>query len=633
MDLYQQYIHMSRYSRWNEKEKRRETWPETVDRYLNFFTEHLSERHQYNIPFDLKEELRQAITDLEVMPSMRAMWAAGPALKRDEIAGYNCAYIPVNRTTAFDEILYLLMNGTGVGFSVERQYINELPVIAEDFHKSNIMIVVEDNKAGWAKALKEMVHLLYAGQIPDWDVSKLRPAGAILKTFGGRSSGPDPLVGLFKFVINMFKNAAGRRLNSLECHDLVCKIADVVIVGGVRRSALISLSNLSDDRMRYAKSGNWWETNKQRELANNSAAYTEKPDIGIFMKEWLSLYESKSGERGIFNRQAARKKVAHHGRRNPDFEFGVNPCGEIILRPNEFCNLSEVVVREDDTPETLKRKVRLATILGTFQSTLTNFKYISRKWQKNCEEERLLGVSLTGIMDNTLTSGRQGLDKLALVLTELREYTVEINKEFAAALGINPSAAITTQKPSGTVSQLVDAASGGHPRHSRYYIRNVRQDKMDPIGAFMKMAGIPCEDDVMKPDHTWVFSFPIKSPEHSVMRDDLTAIEQLEIWKTYRNYWTEHNPSVTITVREHEWMEVGTWVYKNWNDACGVSFLPHSDHIYRQAPYEECDQATYEALVAKMPAEVDWSWLAQLEAEDNTTGSGNLACVAGNCEI
>ena len=628
--LYQEFIHLSRYSRWREDLGRRETWTETVERLMDFFKGHLKDNHKFDDEKIMKD-LEQAILDLRVMPSMRAMMTAGPALARDHIAGYNCSFKAINKVTAFDEILYILMNGTGVGFSVERQYVNELPSIADDFYPTDTVITVADSRVGWAKSLKELIALLYAGQIPTWDLSKLRPAGAPLKTFGGRSSGPDPLNELFHFTVNIFKNAAGRKLSSLECHDLVCKIAEIVVVGGVRRSALISLSNLSDDRMRHAKSGQWWEQNAQRALSNNSACYTEKPDIGIFMEEWTALYNSKSGERGIFNRQSAQMQAARNGRRDNTHEFGTNPCSEIILRDAEFCNLTEVVIRESDSMKTLKDKVKWATILGTFQSTLTNFKYINKNWQNNCNEERLLGVSMTGIMDNELTNGRkEGLDKR---LEELKELAVETNKEWAEKLGIPQSAAITCVKPSGTVSQLVDSASGIHARHNPYYIRTVRGDKKDPLTKMMTDAGFPVEDDVMKPEHTSVFSFPMKAPENAVFRTEMTAIEQLELWLQYQKHWCEHKPSVTISVKEHEWMEVGAWVYKNFEWMSGVSFLPFSDHVYRQAPYQDCSEEEYQELLAQMPEGVNWIKLTEYENKDMTVGSQELACSAGFCEI
>ena len=629
---YQEFIHLSRYSRWLPNEGRRETWNETVTRYFDFFTEHLKDMCDYKLESDDRKELEDAVLSTRVMPSMRCLKTAGEALKRENIAGYNCSYVAVNRIQAFDEILYILMNGTGVGFSVERQYIAELPVIAEEFYPSDTVITVADSKLGWAKAFKELVGLLYIGQIPRWDLSKIRPAGSPLKTFGGRASGPAPLENLFNFTVNVFKNAPGRKLSSLECHDIVCKIAEVVVVGGVRRSALISLSNLSDDRMRHAKSGQWWEQNGQRALANNSACYTEKPDMGIFMDEWKALYDSKSGERGIFNRASAVNMAAKNGRRDTEYQFGTNPCSEIILRDREFCNLSEVVVRSTDTRQSLMEKVRLATILGTFQSTLTNFKYVSAAWKKNCSEERLLGVSLTGIMDCRLTNGKER--NLGPLLDDLRDEAVRTNKLWAENhLNINQSVAITCVKPSGTVSQLVDAASGIHARHNPYYIRTVRGDKKDPLTKMMTDIGFPVEDDIMNPSNTAVFSFPMKVNSSAVFRTDMSAIEQLELWLTYQKHWCEHKPSVTISVKEDEWMEVGSWVYKNFDWMSGVSFLPFSEHSYQQAPYQDCDEKEYKFLLKKMPKEVDWNKLAEYESQDMTIGSQELACVAGACEI
>ena len=629
---YQEFIHLSRYSRWLPEKKRRETWDETVSRYFDFFKEHLDELHQYKVTDKLRKELEGAVLSTQVMPSMRCLMTAGEALKRENIAGYNCSYVAVDRVHAFDEILYVLMNGTGVGFSVERQYVSQLPTVADEFHMTDTTITVADSKLGWAKALKELIGMLYIGQIPRWDLSKVRPAGAPLKTFGGRASGPEPLESLFNFAVNIFKNAPGRKLSSIECHDLVCKIAEVVVVGGVRRSALISLSNLSDDRMRHAKSGQWWNDNGQRALANNSACYSEKPDIGIFMDEWKALYESKSGERGIFNRESANKQADKNGRRTVEgHEFGTNPCSEIILRSREFCNLSEVVVRVSDTPKSLLEKVRLATILGTFQSTLVNFKYVSSQKRKNSEEERLLGVSLTGIMDCPYTNGKKpGLNKL---LDELREMAVKTNKEFAEKIGINQSVAVTCVKPSGTVSQLVDAASGIHARHNPYYIRTVRGDKKDPLTKMMIDQGFPVEDDAMNPSHTSVFSFPMKVDQSAVFRTDLNAIEQLELWLTYQKHWCEHKPSVTISVKEHEWLEVGAWVYENFDWMSGVSFLPFSEHTYKQAPYQDCTKDEYEFLVDRMPKTVEWSKLSEYEITDMTIGAQELACAAGFCEI
>ena len=636
---YQDFIHLSRYSRWLENENRRETWEETVDRYFTFFEKHLKDNHNYVEDKEVVEELRSAVLNLEVMPSMRALMTAGTALERENVAGYNCSFVAMNNLKSFDEILYVLMCGTGVGFSVERDFVNKLPTLAEEFSESHTTIVVQDSKLGWAKAYRELVSLLVNGQVPKWDLSKVRPAGARLKTFGGRASGPEPLEDLFRFTVDSFSKAAGRKLNSIEVHDIVCKIAEIVVVGGVRRSALISLSSLTDERMRDAKTGQWWDANPQRALANNSVAYKERPEIGTFMDEWVSLYKSKSGERGMFNRKAAVDQVASvqelrgddHVGRNANYEFGTNPCSEIILRDKEFCNLSEVVIRVDDDKESLMRKVRLASILGTWQSTLTNFKYLSSVWKKNCEEERLLGVSLTGIMDCPLTNGETlGLAEL---LTDLRVEAVDVNKQFAEKIGINQSASVTCVKPSGTVSQLVDAASGIHARHSPYYIRTVRADIKDPLCKFMIDKGFPAEPCVMKPDHTMVFSFPIKSPDNATCRSDMTALEQLEMWRTYQNYWCEHKPSVTITVKEDEWMEVGSWVWKYFDQVSGISFLPHSDHSYRQAPYQDCDEETYINLLSEMPVGVDWSELASYEETDNTSGTQTFACSGDSCEV
>lgn len=628
---YQKFIHISRYARWDENLGRRETWEETVNRYFGFVEANLLEKNNYKIPAELKKDLQTAVLNLDIMPSMRALMTAGPALERDNIAGYNCSYVPINSVRSFDEILYILMCGTGVGFSVERQFVNELPTVNEHFEKSDTTIIVNDSKAGWARALRELVAMLYAGHIPSWDVSKVRPAGARLKTFGGRASGPGPLEDLFHFAIRTFQNAAGRKLTSIECHDLVCKIADIVVVGGVRRSALISLSNLTDDRMRHAKAGAWWEDNVQRALANNSVCYTEKPDMNSFMEEWLSLYQSKSGERGIFNRDSAKKHVSRNGRRDPEWDFGTNPCSEIILRPYQFCNLTEVVVRAEDTPKDIEKKIRLATILGTFQATFTDFKYLRKVWKENTEEERLLGVSLTGILDNKFMAYRSS--SLSDALVGFRETAVKTNAEFAKKLGINQSAAITCIKPSGTVSQLVDSASGIHARHAEYYIRRVRGDKKDPLTQFMIDSGIPCEEDVTNPENIAVFSFPMKSPDGAVLRNNMNALEQLELWKTYQLEYTEHKPSITVSVKEHEWMGVGSWVWENFDYVSGVSFLPHSEHTYRQAPYEDIDKETYDQMLSEMPENIDWSRLAEYEQEDNTEGVQTLACSNGSCEL
>jgi ribonucleoside-diphosphate reductase alpha chain len=629
MDLYSQFIYKSRYSRYLPELNRRENWDETINRYLDFMENHLQSKYNYNMK-DIRPRLYNTIYDMKVMPSMRALMTAGKALERDNVCGYNCSFLPVDDPKAFDEAMFILLCGTGVGFSVERQFINQLPEIPEKLFDSETIISVRDSKEGWAKALRMLISLLYAGEVPKWDLTKVRPAGAPLKTFGGRSSGPGPLSELFKFVVKIFRNAHGRRLTSLECHDIMCKIGEVVVVGGVRRSAMISLSNLSDDRMRHAKAGAWWEANPQRALSNNSAVYNEKPEIGSFMSEWLALYDSKSGERGLFSREACQKIAKRNGRRNSEQLFGTNPCSEIILRPYGFCNLTEVVIRSDDTMETIRDKIEIATILGTFQSTLTDFPYLRKIWQKNAEEERLLGVSLTGIYDSKLFNNPE--DKgIKERLASLRDFAIEVNNGLAEKLGINPAAAITCVKPSGTVSQLCDSASGIHPRHSNYYIRRVRADNKDPLTKFMKDNGVPWEPDVMKPESTTVFSFPMKAPKGAVVRDDIDAIKHLELWAVYQEAWCEHKPSVTINVREQEWMDVGAWVYRHFDEMSGVSFLPHDGGSYRQAPYEEITEDLYNLMLPSIPKSLDWDSL--VEMEDNVEGVQTLACTSGSCEI
>ena len=619
---YQSFIHKSRYAKYYEGDGR-ESWENTIERYsANVIRDLVDQNTKY--------ELEQAILGLEVMPSMRSLMTAGKAADRDNTCMYNCSYLAVDDVKAFDEAMFILLCGTGVGFSVERQSISKLPEVPF-LWSSETNIVVKDSKEGWAKALRQMIALLYSGEIPTWDVSKVRPSGAPLKTFGGRASGPAPLVDLFNFVIKTFKDAQNRKLSSLECHDIMCKIGEVVVVGGVRRSAMISLSNLSDDRMRHAKSGSWWENDPQRALANNSVSYTEKPDSLSFMREWMALVESGSGERGIFNRQASKVQAAKNGRRNADYDFGTNPCSEIILRPSQFCNLTEVVVRATDTLDTLSEKVRLATILGTIQSSFTKFPYLRKIWTKNTEEERLLGVSLTGIMDNPLmTLKNKGLEK---TLDHLKQIAVTTNATWAERLDIPVSAAICCVKPSGTVSQLVDSSSGIHARHSAYYIRTVRGDNKDPLTQFMMDQGIPNEPDVMKPEQTTVFSFPMKAPEGATVTADMSAIEQLEMWLAYQRFWCEHKPSVTINVKSDEWFEVGAFVYKHFDEMSGVSFLPFNEHTYQQAPYQECDESTYHKMLGSMPTNIDWSLLSEYENEDNTSGSQTLACSGDACEI
>jgi ribonucleoside-diphosphate reductase alpha chain len=631
---YENFIALSRYARWISEDNRRETWGETVDRYFSFILNHLKENYNYIPNEKLVAELKNGVFERNVMPSMRSVMTSGVALERDNVAGYNCAFLPVDSPRSFDETMYILMCGTGVGFSVEYKYINKLPAVPESLEKSTTVITVEDSKQGWAKAYRELLALLWSGQIPAIDVSKVRPAGARLKTMGGRSSGPQPLVNLFDFTIAKFKSATGRNLKPIECHDIMCKIGEVVVVGGVRRSAMISLSNINDIEMAQAKSGNWWEANTQRALSNNSVAYSRKPDMEQFIAEWKSLYDSKSGERGIYNVAAAQAQAAKYGRRDPDIHYGTNPCSEIILRPYQFCNLSEVVLRENDTKKEIERKVELATILGTWQSTLTDFKYLRKIWKDNTEEERLLGVSLTGQFGHKFMSGKEDLVSLESFLMTLRESARAKNKDEAGKIGIPESAAITCVKPSGTVSQLVGVSSGMHAWHSPYYIRTVRGAKGDPISTFLKEVGIPVEDDVMKPNDTYVFSFPVKAPEGAIVRNDLTAIEHLNIWLVYQRAWCEHKPSITVSVKEDEWMEVGAWVYKHFDEVSGISFLPHSDHSYKQAPYQEVTEEEYNALVAKMPKEIRWEDLSFYETEDGTSTNATLACSSdGNCEL
>jgi len=618
---FQSFIHISRYARWLEDEQRRETWSETVDRYIQNVVAD-------KVDADTAREIREAILGLEIMPSMRAMMTAGPALERDNTAGYNCSFLPVDDPKSFDEAMFILLCGTGVGFSVERQYINKLPDVPDALFQSDDMIVVKDSKEGWAKAFRKLIAMLYAGEIPKWDVSKVRPAGAKLKTFGGRASGPGPIVDLFNFTVETFSSAAGRKLTSIECHDLMCKVGEIVVSGGVRRSAMISLSNLSDDRMRHAKTGQF---PPHRYLSNNSVAYTEKPDAQSFLREWSALADSGSGERGVFNRVASKAQAAKFGRRDAQYDFGTNPCSEIILRPYQFCNLTELVVRATDSLQDLERKVKIATILGTIQSTLTNFPYLRKVWKSNTEEERLLGVSMTGIMDNTLTNGKEG--HLPTMLENLRQLAVDTNKEWAEKLGIPQSAAVTCVKPSGTVSQLVDSASGIHARHNDYYIRTVRGDNKDPLTQFMKDQGIPSEPCVYKGDTTTVFSFPVKAPEGAVMRTDMTAIEQLEMWLMYQRHWCEHKPSVTVSVKKDEWLDVGAFVYAHFDEMSGVSFLPFDDHVYQQAPYQDCDKEAYEAMLADMPTSIDWLKLQAYERGDTTKSSQTFACSGDSCEL
>ena len=625
MDQYQQFIHKSRYARWLPTEKRRETWEETVQRYVDFWV------NRKQIDSKTADLLYKHIHNLDVMPSMRCMMTAGEALDKDNVAGFNCSYLHIDSPRSFDELMYVLMCGTGVGFSVERNFINKLPEIAETFHQTDSTIVVSDSKIGWASAFRELIAMLYAGKIPNWDMSKVRPAGARLKVFGGRASGPEPLVDLFNFCVGIFQKAAGRKLTSLECHDVCCKIADIVVVGGVRRSALISLSNLSDQRMAKAKNGNWWDTEGQRRLANNSVAYTEKPDFEAFLTEMGNMYESKAGERGIFSRVAAKNIAGRNGRRDPEHEFGTNPCSEIILRSNQFCNLSEIVVRSGDDLASLTQKAEVAAIIGTLQATLTDFRYLRNVWKRNTEEEALLGVSMTGIMDHKILSGSDPKE-LEKWLGSIKDVAIKTNKAWAFKLGINQSAAITCVKPSGTVSQLVDSASGIHPRFSKHYIRRVRSDKKDPLANFMSEVGFPVEQDIMS-KASLVFSFPVKAPKNAVTVSEVGAMQQLALWKTYQNHWCEHKPSITVYYTDDEFLEVAQWIWNNFDLCSGISLLPYSDHVYQQAPYEDIDAAKYKELLAAMPKNIEWTDLINYEQEDNTTGSQELACVGGACEI
>jgi ribonucleoside-diphosphate reductase alpha chain len=630
MTPYQEYIGKSRYSRYLDDKGRREHWPETVNRYFEFMTKQLKTNHNYDIPAAMRKELQDAVTNLEVVPSMRSIMTAGDALERQNIAGYNCSYLPIDDPKAFDEAMYILLCGTGVGFSVEQKYVSKLPEIPTELYNSGTVINVKDSKEGWAKALRQVIALLYAGEVPKWDVSSVRPAGTRLKTFGGRASGPEPLVDLFKYVVAKFRGAVGRKLTSLEAHDILCKVGEVVVVGGVRRSAMISLSDLSDDRMAHAKAGNWWDGNGQRALANNSAIYEVKPDVGKFMREWSSIYESHSGERGIFNRYASELQAAKNGRRELGKEWGTNPCSEIILRPYQFCNLSSVIVRSSDSVDTLRNKVRLATILGTFQSTMTHFPYLRKVWQTNTEEERLLGVSMTGILDNTLLNNPDD-PYLPTILEDFKDVAINTNAELADAIGINRSAAITAIKPEGTVSQLTGTASGIHPQHSQYFIRRVRSDNKDPLTDFLKEQGFPAEPCVMKPESTTVFSFPMRVEKGAVLREDLNAIKHLKLWLLFQRHYCEHKPSVTISVNETEWPEVGAWVWNNFDEITGVSFLPMDGGTYRQAPYESINEFEYHDMVSKMPLGIDWDKF--IERTDNVEGSQTLACTAGGCEI
>lgn len=643
---YQRLIHATRYARWLDDEGRRETWEETCRRYVDFWV------GRDQLKQSEADELYKDIVSMRSVPSMRAMWSAGPALEQHQMASYNCSYVALDHPRAFDEMLYILCCGTGVGFSCEDKFVSKLPEIAEDFHPTDTVIKVHDSKIGWAKAFKQLLAMLWQGEVPQWDVSAVRPAGARLKTFGGRASGPQPLVDLFVFATGMFTNAAGRRLTSIEAHDLACKVGDIVVVGGVRRSALISLSTPVDDYMREAKSGRWFETHPHRALANNSACYNHKPEFPLFLKEVQSLYTSFSGERGFFSREAAKKIAARNGRRDPNHDFGTNPCSEIILRSAGVCNLSEVIIREGDSLATLKKKVETATIFGTLQATLNDFRYVRSIWKKNTEE-RLLGVSLTGIMDHKVMAGLEGDEKLTKWLNELRDHAIEVNKKWARRLGIEQSAAITCVKPSGTVSQLCDTASGIHPRFSPYYVRTVRQDDKDPITDFLRPYSYN-EPAIGKEGNTTVFHFFQKAPEGAVCVEDVGAMEQLRLWKIYQDEWCEHKPSITVYYTPDEFMHVAAWMWDNFDSLSGISLLPYDGGTYQQAPYQQITKEQFEAGVveqrkliwdgtALVPDDsivlpditrelpIDWSKL--VESEDVTVGAQTLACTGNACEL
>lgn len=621
---FQSFIFISRYSRWLPSHNRRESWDECVDRWWNYFTDKVPTLAE-------RPDVKEAILNLEVLPSMRSLMTAGIALDHDNTCLYNCSYLPIESVDSFAELFVILMNGTGTGYSVERQYTDKLPTVANKIVKNfDKVIVVEDSKEGWGNALKTLFNDLYSGKHPKWDLSKVRPSGARLKTFGGRASGPAPLDNLFKFLVKVFYNAQGRKLSALECHDTCCAIANAVIVGGVRRSAMISLSDLGDREIAMCKSGAWWEQAGFRSYANNSAVYRGKPPMGQFLEEWTSLYNSHSGERGMINRRALQEQAVKWGREK-NCEYGTNPCAEIILKPFEFCNLSTVVVRTDDTAASLKKKVELATIIGTVQSTFVKFPYLRPEWKKNCEEERLLGVSMTGIFDNKLTSGLEGKPKLVRLLENLRDHATATNLKWAEKLGINPSKSITCVKPEGTTSCLVDSASGLHPRYADYYFRRIRLDKKDPLYNLMKDQGVPCEDDVINPTSTAVFTFAMKAPRGTVTTEDLRALDHLDLWKTYQEHYCHHKPSVTVNYKDSEFLEVGNWLWENFDMATGIAFLPGGDnHTYAQAPFEQIDSATY---AAHPKVKVNFNDLMKYESEDNTEVGKEFACSAGGCQI
>lgn len=622
-----EFVYYRTYSRWMDKENRRETWIETVDRYINFMRENIGSR------LDEKEyeELRLAILNQEIMPSMRLMWSAGDAARKTNVCAYNCSFIAPSKLEDFAEIMYLLMCGTGAGFSVESQTVQQLPLIKKQTGEILPIYEIKDSKEDWGDSLTAGMKAWYEGKDIKFDYSKLRLAGERLKTMGGRSSGPEPLRALLDFTRSKILNRQGKRLTNLDVHDIICKIGEVVVMGGVRRSALISLSDLDDEEMRHSKEGQFYLNEPQRQMANNSAVYNQRPTAAEFMEEWLALAKSGTGERGIFNRGGLESQLPERRWKvfaKDSATAGTNPCGEIILKSKQFCNLTEVVARHEDTAETLLKKTRLATILGTYQSTLTNFPYISKEWKKNCEEERLLGVSLTGQWDSPASRSPEIVKKLKML-------AIEVNKEYAKKFGINPSTCITCVKPSGTVSQLVDSASGMHTRHAKYYIRRIRISATDPLFQMLKDQKFPYYPEVGQAEgsaSTYVLEFPVKAPDGAVTRNSLSALDQLEHWKLIKENFTEHNPSVTISVGNDEWISTANWLYQNWNILGGLSFLPRVDHSYALAPYEEISEEKYYELLAKMP-EIDFSEIVVYEKEDSTQGAKELACVAGVCEV
>lgn len=625
---YQDFIFYRTYSRWNDDLGRRETWQETVDRYMSFMRKNVGDK----LTFEEYQEIREAILKHEVMPSMRLMWGAGGPTARCNVSAYNCSYLAIKELRDFAETLYLLCSGTGVGFSVEKAAVDQLPVVQPQKGVPSKYFVIDDSKEGWAEALHDCLHALFNGEDAIFDFSQIRPAGARLKTMGGRAAGPQPLMDLLEFTKEVVLARQGKKLRPIDVHDIMTKIGEIVVAGGVRRSAMISLSDLEDAEVQHAKDGRFWEHSAHRALANNSAVYKQKPTREEFLSEWDALRKSGSGERGIFNRGSLTEQVP--ARRL--FEWngvvpalaGTNPCGEIVLKDKQFCNLTEIVARAEDTEETLLKKARIATILGTYQSTLTDFKFLSSEWKRNCEDERLLGVSITGQWDSPAVRDEQ-------VLTRMKHVAQDTNSEYAKRFGINPSTAITCVKPSGTVGQLVNASPGLHARYSEYYLKRVRISVTDPLFKMLRDLGVPSHPEVGQGEstaNTFVLDFPIASPQGAVTADKLSAIAQLEHWLMMKRSWTEHNPSCTIYIKDGEWEQVRDWIYEHWDLVGGLSFLPYEDHVYELAPYTPISKEEYEKLASLFP-KIDFSVLTRYEKDDETTGAQELACVAGGCEL